>query len=811
MAEVTSTYRLQLRPAGEHGFGFDDAAAVAPYLAELGVSHAYTSPLLESAPSSQHGYDVAAPDRVRTEYGGEAGFQRYCAALQRLGLGLVIDIVPNHMSIVTARNRWWWDVLRQGVASPYAPYFDLDWGADEKILLPWLARPLPATLAAGELRLDTQDGAPALLYGGMALPLAPGTEQGPLLQVLERQHYRLVHWSLADRRLSYRRFFDISSLIGVRIEDPAVFAATHQRILDWLQAGCVDGLRIDHIDGLRDPGGYLEQLRTAAAPATWIVVEKILTHGEPLRPSWPVAGTTGYEFLNLVMGLFVDPRSEEDMDAAYAAFAGPQPEFREVAHHARMQAMRDLLHAEVRRLGPMAVAAGMARDGGEAESALGAVAAAMPAYRTYVPPAGAAGAEDAAIVIEAVQAAGLQPSFYEALLAPQQRGLLLQFQQLTPAVFAKGVEDTAFYRYHRLTALNEVGGDPARFGTEPEEFHFAMGIAQRLRPRRMLTTSTHDTKRGEDVRARLCLLTEIPEAWRAAALAWRQHNRRHHRDAGPDGNTEYLLYQTLVGAWPISAERLQTFMLKAVREAKVHTSWRKPNGRYERALTAFITALYADAEFLRLAQAFIEPLITPGYVNALAQAAVKMTAPGVPDIYNGAELWDFHLVDPDNRGPVDFAARRHLLQELQAGLTPEAIWARREEGLPKLWLIYQALQLRRERPQAFAAAGGAGGTIGAAGGAGSTFGAAGGAGSYDALATDGRWADHVLAYTRGGEVATVAPRQVLTIQDWVRTSVDLPPGRWRDRLTGAVVSGSVPVQDLWARFPVALLAREVGA
>lgn len=780
MPPIDSTYRLQLRP----GFGFDEAETAAAYVAELGASHIYPSPFLETAPESQHGYDVAAPDRVRTEYGGEAGFKRWCATLARLGLGQVMDLVPNHMSIVTERNHWWWDVLRLGRQSPYAGYFDIDWQADEKILLPWLARPLHATVSAGELQLEERGGETVLVYGGMALPVAPGSGGGTAEQVLARQHYQLAHWSVADRRLGYRRFFDISSLIGVRVEDPEVFAATHQRVIEWLGAGCVDGLRIDHVDGLRDPAAYLMRLH-AAAPGAWIVVEKILTHGEPLRPAWPVAGTTGYEFLNLVMGLFVDPASEEDLDAAYSAFAGPQPEFTEVSHRARIQVMRDLLHAEVRRMGPLAVAAGMARDTGEAESLIAAVATSMPAYRTYVPPAGMPGPEDAAILLQAVQTSGLQPSVYDEWLAPRNRDLLLRFQQLTPAVFAKGVEDTAFYRYHRLTALNEVGGDPLRFGTEPEEFHFTMAIAQRLRPQRLLTTGTHDTKRGEDARARLCLLTEMPEAWRATALAWRRHNQRHRSEAGPNANTEYLLYQTLVGAWPISAERLQAFMLKAVREAKVATSWRKPNARYERALAGFIAAIYADAEFMRQAEAFIAPLIPAGYVNSLAQTALKLAAPGVPDIYNGAELWDFRLVDPDNRGPVDFAFRQRLLRELQAGLAPEAIWERRDEGLPKLWLIHQALRLRREHPAAFGARGG-----------------------YEPLATDGRWADHALAFARGGEVATVVPRMALNIADWGATTVELPRGEWRNRLTGERAAGVVRLRELFARFPVALLARE---
>lgn len=788
MNPPAATYRLQLRP----GFGFDQAAIqVLDYLRALGVSHLFLSPILTAAPGSQHGYDVADPETVNPDLGGEAGFARWCDSLARRGLGQVLDIVPNHMCITTARNRWWWDVLRHGEPSPYAHFFDIAWHRPgttipQTLVLPFLQRPLRAALAAGELRREGD----RLLCGAMELPLIPGAD-------LEHQPYRLAHWSASDHELPYRRFFDVSHLIGVRVEAEDVFAATHTRILDWLCTGAIAGVRVDHVDGLREPAAYLQRLR-AAAPGAWIVVEKILARGETLPPDWPVAGTTGYQFLNLTMGLFVSPQAGRALTAAYHAFAGPQPSLAAVELESKRQILGNLLHSELRWLSEEARAflrgANLRPSIAQLDHALGELAAQHQVYRTYAAASGPILATAAAHIEQARIAASAADPAHRSLYAAvagwlrRNRDALLRFQQLTPAVFAKGVEDTAFFRSFRLSALNEVGGDPSRFGVSPAEFHAWAIAAQRQWPSAMLTTSTHDTKRGEDVRARLCVLSEIPRRWRQAALAWQAHHRARHLAAGPDANTEYLFYQTLVGAWPISEERMQAYLLKAVREAKAYTSWRKPNPPYESALRRFVTAAMRDADWMAAVGAFVEPLIVPGRVNSLAQVLLKMTAPGVPDIYNGAELWDMSLVDPDNRRPVDFALRRRLLAELEQAPPVEAIWARCEEALPKLWLIRQALRLRRERETAFGASS-----------------------SYQPLPASGPHAANVVAFARGGEVVTVIPRLCLRVSA-MRAALPLPRGRWRNCLTGEVVAGGrTDAAGLLARFPVALLARERAA
>ncbi|MGH9487487.1 MAG: malto-oligosyltrehalose synthase [Terriglobales bacterium] len=799
MSTPGATYRLQLRPE----FGFEDGAAIADYLAALGVSHVFCSPILTAAPGSQHGYDVADPEAVNPDLGGEEGFTRWCAVLRRCGLGQILDIVPNHMGIATARNRWWWDVLRRGEASPYAHYFDIAWrhpatGVPRKLVLPWLRQPLGTTLAAGGLRIEGE----LLRYGAMELPLAPGsTAHGDMATILARQHYRLTHWKVSDFELPYRRFFDASHLIGVRQEDEEVFAATHRRVVGWLQSGLLDGVRVDHVDGLREPLAYLRRLRQAA-PGAWIVVEKILGRQEHLNQDWPVAGTTGYDFLNLVTGLWLDPAGAAPLEACYRAFIAADGEqvssFPAVAMAGKRQVLGDLLHSELRWLSELAQRRLHQPTLVQLDRALGELAAQWHVYRSYVPAAGVIAPADAALLHAAHAAArasqpdlaALLDAVYALLISPGQRELLLRFQQLTPAVLAKGVEDTAFYRWFRLSALNEVGGDPERFGTRLEEFHAHCATAQQHWPNAMLATSTHDTKRGEDVRARLCLLSEIPARWREAVLAWQLHNRQHHRPAGPDANTEYLFYQTLVGAWPIGAERLQAYLLKAVREAKAHTSWRLPQAAYERALQRFVAGALADRDWMRQVEQFVAPLIAPGRVTSLAQVLLKLTAPGVPDIYNGAELWELNLVDPDNRRDVDFGLRRRLLAELASAPAPEAIWARQDEGLPKLWTVQRALRLRRERPAVFAA--------------GST---------YEPLWATGPQAEHVLAFVRGNAVAAVVPRLLLRHSGWPQaaaaTTLALPSGRWRNWLSGEVWTGEAcPVPELFKRFPVALLARE---
>ncbi|MFO8149223.1 MAG: malto-oligosyltrehalose synthase [Trueperaceae bacterium] len=620
--------------------------------------------------------------------------------------------------------------------------------------------------------------------------------------LLEQQNYRLALWRTASRDLGYRRFFDIKDLAGLRVEEPEVFAATHALPIAWVERGWVHGLRIDHPDGLRDPGAYFVRLREAC-PAAWVVAEKILEPGERLPADWPIAGTTGYDFLNLVGGLFVDARGEGALTRLHESIVGQESDFAELARASKWQVLDELLGSEVNRLVSLFVAVcerhRRHRDytRRELRVALSETAVHFPVYRSYVSAAtGAVGETDVRHVDEAIAAAtaatpDLDPElfgFLRDLLLLRHPGslegeLAMRFQQLTGPAMAKGLEDTAFYRDQRLIALNEVGGDPERFGIDPARFHDDCVRAQAEHPTRMLATSTHDTKRSEDVRARLALLSEVPQRWSEAVRRWREHARRHRRGELPDRPTEYLLYQTLVGAWPIDAERVSEFLEKAVREAKLHTSWTAPDEAYERAVVDFARALLGDEAFRADLEAFVADLVHPGRINGLAQTLIKLTAPGVPDVYQGTELWDLSLVDPDNRRPVDFDLRRRLLAEL-TGLSPEDIVARMDEGLPKMWLLRQALRARRLRPRSF-----------------------GGDGGYRPLPARGAKADHLLAFARGDDVVVVAPRLVTGLADgWQDTVLELPAGAWRDLMTGdAWPAGAVPVAELLGRFPVALL------
>jgi len=627
--------------------------------------------------------------------------------------------------------------------------------------------------------------------------------------LLERQNYRLARWQTAGFELDYRRFFDINSLAGLRMEDPDVFADTHVRVLEWLHAGVLDGLRVDHPDGLRDPLGYLERLRRAA-PRSWIVVEKILGAGEEPPGEWPVAGTTGYEFANRVLGLFVDPAAEAAMTATWDRFADEPGPFADVAYRGRHLVMRELLASDLSRLTALFVRVcennRRFRDYTRHELAacLREVIACLPVYRTYVregePPSAADRAEVAAAVAGARRRRpDLDPELVDLLgriLLREEEGehtaeLVARFQQTSGPVAAKGVEDTAMYRYHRLAALNEVGGEPDRFGVAPAEFHAACLRAAERWPAGMLTTSTHDTKRSEDVRARLAVLSELPEAWAEEVGRWSAIADRHRRGGLPDRAIEYLLYQTLVGAWPISAERVLAYLEKAAREAKSHTSWLAPAAGYEDALGSFAADLLADVEFIGRLEAFLPPVVAAGRVNALAMKLLCLTAPGVPDVYQGSELWDLSLVDPDNRRPVDFAAREGLLAELDdlGDAAAEAAWTRRDEGLPKLLVVSRALRLRADRPALFAG------------------------GAHEPMPVRGARAEHVVAFCRGGAAATIVPRLALGLgwgsdagPCWEDTTVELPPGEWVDRLTGRpVAGGAAPLADLVAGFPVALL------
>lgn len=650
--------------------------------------------------------------------------------------------------------------------------------------------------------------------------------------LLERQSYRLAYWRAADQDLDYRRFFDISTLVGLRVEDEEVFAQTHALVLAWLREHVVDGLRIDHIDGLRDPATYLERLSQASGGA-WVVVEKILEPGEHLVADWPVAGTTGYDFAALVGGLFIDPAADSALTDVYSELTGESDSFEEVVHQARHQAMAKALAADLRRLTSLMMAVCQRhrryRDFTRLDlsRAIEEVIACFDVYRTYVgkdaAPDGAgpgpASPQDTARIEHALaEAARRQPEIDAELLwflgrvlvgdpsasqGDPERELRMRFQQVTPPVMAKAVEDTAFYVYNRLVCANEVGGDPSRPATTPDDFHRACDQAQQQWPATMVATSSHDTKRGEDVRARIALLSELPEQWGEAVRRWAARNQAHRRGHDPDNqqpdrNAEYLLYQTLVGTWPIEVERVVAYMAKATREAKQHTSWTDPDPDYDAAVDHFVRAVLTDDAFVAELEAFVEPLVQPGRVTSLAQALCRLTAPGVPDTYQGCELWESNLVDPDNRRPVDFERRRAVLAELD-GLAAQADRGRAQlaaalrnpadDGLPKLALTRAALQLRNQHPDWFDSRS-----------------------SYRPLPVTGEQADHVVAFTRAESVVTVAPRLVVglaRVGGWGDTRVELPFAKWLDHLTGICHSGgSVRLDQLLGAFPVALLARQ---
>jgi (1->4)-alpha-D-glucan 1-alpha-D-glucosylmutase len=820
--DVRATYRVQLHA----GFTFDDVAALAPYLARLGVSHVYFSPFLQAGAGSTHGYDVLAHDRLNEEIGGEPAYARACAALDDAGIGQILDIVPNHMAISSPDNAWWWDVLENGPSSRFAPFFDIDWDPPESklrrtILMPILGDHYGRVLDRGEITVEVDGEGPVIRYFDHVAPLSPASVEkflGPdpaegaarvngdvevLHELLEAQNYRLSYWRTAMRELDYRRFFDINTLVALRQEADEVFEATHAFVLGMVRDGRLDGLRIDHVDGLRDPGHYLERLRGAVADA-YLVVEKILEPGEALPESWPVEGTTGYDFLNLAGGLFVDPAGEAALTRTYEEFTGESPDYDAMVHEKKLLIEAEVLASDVERLtalfSEICEATREYRDytRHELREALRAVLAAFPVYRTYVTPGEEPGPTDIARVEEALRRAAarhedLDPDllrFLGDILLLRRPGtaeteLALRFQQTSGPVMAKGVEDTSFYNYNRLVSLNEVGGDPGRFGISVEEWHRANEEAQARWPMAMLATSTHDTKRSEDVRARINLLSEIPDEWAAAVTRWSAINERHRTNDLPDRNIEYLLYQTLVGAWPLDTGRALQYVEKASKEAKAHTSWIDPVPEYDDALRAFVTRALDDRVFVADLEDFVAPLIEPGRVSSLAQLVLKLTAPGVPDVYQGTELWDLSLVDPDNRRPVDYDERSRILFAMDEVGVDGAL-SRSDEGYPKMLVLARALQLRSESPGWF-----------------------GPAASYAPLDVGGSKSDHAVAFARGDRVVAVVPRLVLGLDGkWGDTYVDVPAGDWTEVFSGAnVMGGPALLASLLKDFPVALLSR----
>ena len=760
---VVSTYRLQLRgPASGRPFTLHDAENLLDYLDDLGVSHVYLSPILTAVTGSTHGYDVADPTTVSAELGGIEGLAALSASAQARGMGLVVDIVPNHVGVHRPeQNAWWSDVLRYGRDSVYAKYFDIDWapdnGVDGKLALPVLG----ADDDAADLTVEGE----TLRLGDLAVPIAPGTGCGTGPEVHDRQHYRLIGWR---RGVSgYRRFFAITALAALRQEDRAVFDASHAQVRRWFTEQLVDGLRVDHPDGLSNPAGYLTWLREITAPHAWIVIEKILAVDEALDPTLPVAGTTGYDALREIGGLFVDPTGEPSLTTLFESAGTSYSTMPALARELKAEAVTCTLSGELRRLCRSIVKAA-GTDHPRLPDAVAALVSRIGVYRSDYP--GLAAVLPTAIA-ETVEAA---PEFAEPLaIIAAALGCAepaVRLQQLCGAATAKSMEDCLFYRDPRLVSLNEVGGEPARFGVSAAEFHDRAAQRAQLWPSAMTTLSTHDTKRGEDVRARIGVLSQVSSLWAEFVAGADRHV------PSPDPATALFLWQNIFGVWPsdgvITEElrsRLHAYAEKAIREAAAHTSWNDPDDTFESAVRRWLDTVM-DGDIAAELTGLVARLDRHARNDALAQKLVQLTVPGVPDVYQGTELADDSLVDPDNRRPVDFAARRAALAELEH---------------PKIRITAAALRLRRRRPGTFLA------------------------GGYTAVLASGSAREHIVAYTRGDEVLVAVSRWTVRLREtgWGDTVLPLPDGQWTDVLTDRQRKGGVSAAELFDDLPVALLER----
>ncbi|KNC16324.1 maltooligosyl trehalose synthase [Arthrobacter sp. RIT-PI-e] len=770
MLTPTSTYRLQIRSE----FDLHRAAALVPYLSNLGVDWVYLSPILTAEQGSGHGYDVTDPTSVDPDRGGPDGLAALSAAARAAGLGVLVDIVPNHMGIETpADNAWWWQLLKEGRTSRMAEAFDVDWEANGgRLRIP--------VLGDGDDELDQLtlvDG--ELHYYDNRYPIAEGTahpgDSGA--EVHARQHYELVNWRRADAELNYRRFFGVNTLAGLRVEVPWVFEESHSEVKRWFDEKLVDGLRIDHPDGLADPKGYLEDLRALTGGA-YVLVEKILEPGEKLPEDWATEGTTGYDALADIDRLFVDPTGEHALTAAV-----PVDGFHEMIHGAKRGIADGILRSEVLRLARLVPAAA----GLEHEAAADAIAELLtcfPVYRSYLP----GGAE---YLAEAVRDASVRrPDLVDTITAlhpllnpflddgtGEFTELARRFQQTSGMVMAKGVEDTAFYRYSRLVSLNEVGADPSIFAIEPLELHRRLLERQADAPLAMTTLSTHDTKRSEDTRTRISVLSEVPQEWTEVLATLERLAPVKDPSFAP------LLWQSLIGAWPLSRERAHAYAEKASREADLSTHWTAPDEEFETRMHAAVDAAFDDDAVVSLLEGFVERIRDAGWSNSIGLKLLQLTMPGVPDVYQGTEFWDTSLVDPDNRREVDYDARQKALADLAFGALPQVD----ADAHAKLLVTTRALKLRRDRPELFT--------------------------GYTAVASSGSAGNHVFGFDRGGAITLITRLpHGLAQHGWGDATVELPAGTYTCALTGAsITGGTVLISDIFSTYPAALLVQEDAA
>jgi len=878
-----ATYRLQFNAK----FNFKDALDLVDYLRDLGISDCYASPVFAARSQSTHGYDVCNFHKMNPELGNANQFQEFARSLQHAEMGLLLDIVPNHMAADCA-NDWWCDVLEKGRESKYAHWFDINWDPPEpelkgKVLLPVLEDECEKLVENGKIQLVFENDAFSIKYHDRRFPLSPTsrlavkqqvskygipkvlqrynghidvTAPSALQHLLETQNYRLGFWRLASEKLNYRRFFDVTELVCLRMEEPEVFKAAHTLVFSLIKAGKVTGLRVDHPDGLWNPRQYFERLQEGvrklvgnghAAGAEkrnlfCVVAEKILTGDEPLPEDWPVHGTTGYDFLNRLNGLFVDVEAEQDFQRLYTAFTGESEDFARAVLAGKRKILTTSLKSEVNQLARRLERLKEGQDFSfeEIREAVREVIVHFPVYRSYIteqsdrPAATEAAHINRAIAETLATHHGINGEVLRLLRSilllrhpkahtPRFRDFVMRFQQLTGPATAKGLEDTAFYNYNRLISLNEVGGDPGTFGISVEKFHEHNTHIAKNWPNTLLATATHDTKRGEDARARINVLSEFPSEWREALQRCSKLNADRKTDvdgqAAPSTNDEYLFYQTLIGAWPAQCsypaveelrDRMLAHMTKALREAKAHTNWLEPNAAYEEVVRKFVSATL-DANlssiFLNDFETFQKRIAFFGYWNSLSQVLLKLTSPGIPDLYQGCELWDFSLVDPDNRRPVDFDLRKQILQQVRSEVSDRIALIRKllaqpETGAVKIYLLWRALTFRQAHRDLFQA------------------------GDYLPLQATGNKAEHVVAFARRFKnkfVIAVAPRLVAKLCNkeptlpigeaiWSDTALSLASviraNRFQNILTGEAISVSnkqLPLSSVLVNFPVALL------